>query len=273
MRFMSSPSRFVPSFVVRRFSSLYAPAGLIIVWWAIAFFIVKDQTLLPDPVALALLIRDIFADGELLPHLIATLLRVAAAFLLALGLGAVIGILMGRYPAINRLLDSLVILLLNIPALVVIVLWYVWGGLSELSAIGAVALNKLPLVITIFREGARVLDSDIRAMCQLYQVPRFQYLRHILVPQLMPFTLAASRNGLALIWKIVLVVEFLGRSNGIGFQIHLYFQLFEMHMMLAYAFPFIIIMLGIEYGILHPWERKLSAWRHASVLAQNGEKP
>jgi NitT/TauT family transport system permease protein len=38
---------------------------------------------------------------------------------------------------------------------------------------------------------------------------------------------ASARAGLALIWKIVLVVEFLGRSNGIGFQIYLYFQLFE----------------------------------------------
>ena len=51
------------------------------------------------------------------------------------------------------------VLLLNIPALVVIVLAYVWLGLTELAAIGAVAVNKIPNVIVTMREGAKALDA------------------------------------------------------------------------------------------------------------------
>ena len=66
---------------------------------------------------------------------------------------------------------------------------------------------------------------------------------------------------MAVIWKIVLVVEFLGRSSGIGFQIHLYFQLFDVRMVLVYALSFIAVMLSVEWGLLQPWERRVSRWR------------
>ena len=61
-------------------------------------------------------------------------------------------------------------------------------------------------------------------MAQVFRMPRLSRLRHVILPQLAPFIVAAARSGIAVIWKIVLVVEFLGRSEGVGFQIHLYFQ-------------------------------------------------
>ena len=73
------------------------------------------------------------------------------------------------------------------------------------------------------------------------------------------------RNGLAIIWKIVLVVEFLGRSNGVGFQIHLYFQLFETGYVLAYAFSFVAVMLVLEYVVLQGIERRSTRWRRLSA--------
>jgi NitT/TauT family transport system permease protein len=72
---------------------------------------------------------------------------------------------------------------------------------------------------------------------------------------------ASARNGLAVIWKIVFVVEFLGRSNGIGFQIHFYFQMFDVSSVLAYSFGFVAIMGVIEYLILQPIESHVSRWR------------
>ena len=59
------------------------------------------------------------------------------------------------------------------------------------------------------------------------------------------------------------MVEFLGRSNGVGFQIHLYFQLFEVRYVLVYATSFIAVMLTIEVLLLQPFERRVSHWRTA----------
>ena len=70
---------------------------------------------------------------------------------------------------------------------------------------------------------------------------RWRALRHVILPQLTPYLFAAARSGLALIWKIVLVVELLGRSNGVGFQIQIYFQLFDVTLILAYTLAFILV--------------------------------
>jgi NitT/TauT family transport system ATP-binding protein len=114
--------------------------------------------LLPDPEAVALAIVDEARSGALAFNLGATLARVAVAFTLAMALGSVIGLVMGRSRLADRLGDPWLIVLLNLPALVIIVLAYVWAGLTETAAIAAVALNKLPIATVTVREGARSLD-------------------------------------------------------------------------------------------------------------------
>ena len=105
------------------------------------------------------------------------------------------------------------------------------------------------------------MDRKVAEMAKVFGMSPMQRLRHVVLPQLAPFMAASARNGLAIIWKLVLVVEFLGRSNGIGFQIHLYFQMFDVARVLAYSGAFIVIMLLIEYLLIQPIEAKATRWR------------
>jgi len=229
--------------------------------WAVAAWLTADATLLPSPPAVAGIFLSEFAAGEIWFHLSATLARVVGAFALAMSLGCAIGIATGRHAGFNAWLDPWLIVFLNLPALVTIVLCYLWIGLNEVAAITAVAANKIPMITVMMREGARALDPALDDMARVFRMSRLQAWRHVVAPQLAPHFAAAGRSGFALIWKIVLVVEFLGRSNGIGFQIHLYFQLFEVGYILAYAFSFIAVMLAVEYLIVQPWEKSASRWR------------
>ncbi len=237
-------------------------AGLLLIW-VFAAALTADPQILPMPTALAGPFLDQVASGKLPFHLGHTLLRVVWAFVLAMAIGMALGIAMGRSERINAWLDPWLVVFLNLPALVLIVLCYLWIGLNETAAIIAVTLNKIPNVTTTIREGARALNPDLSAMAQVFGMPRWRQFRHILLPQLAPFIAASARAGIAVIWKIVLVVEFLGRSNGIGFQIHLYFQLFDVRMVLVYALSFIAVMLAVEWLVLQPWERRVRRWRTA----------
>jgi len=230
--------------------------------WAIVAALIDDRTL-PPPGAVWQAFLTELRSGELLFHLSTTLLRVVAAFVVAMAIGSAIGIWLGMSPRADRFVDPWLILLLNIPALVVIVLAYIWFGLNEAAAIGAVAVNKIPNVVVTLREGARALDPALAEMGQVYRFGRWKRLRHIVIPQLQPFFAAAMRSGISLIWKIVLVVELLGRSNGVGFQIHLYFQLFDVATILAYTLAFVAVMLLVEYLLLQPLERHGNRWRPA----------
>src|SRR5262249_13842000 len=90
-------------------------------------------------------------SGALFFNLGATLARVALAFTLAITLGVAIGYLMGRVRLANRLGDPWLILLLNLPALVVIVLAYIWAGLTQVAPLSPLAAPTRRLRSTSFR--------------------------------------------------------------------------------------------------------------------------
>lgn len=237
--------------------------GLLLALWIVAAGLTADPSVLPQPWALWAPFVKALTSGALPYHLGMTLWRVVCAFVPAMAIGVALGFLMGRFPAVDRWLDPWLVVFLNLPALVLIVLCYLWIGLNETAAILAVVLNKIPNVATILREGARALDPNLDAMAQVYRMRPMARLRHVVLPQLAPFIAGAARSGIAVIWKIVLVVEFLGRSSGIGFQIHFYFQLFDVAMVLVYALSFIGVMLLVEALILQPAERRVRRWRTA----------
>lgn len=235
--------------------------ALVAFWGVVSLWAPRE--LLPAPgEVFALAVRE-WRTGDLWFHVGATLARVAAAFVIAMAIGAAIGIALGLSRAADRIFDPWLIVALNVPALVTIVLCYLWFGLNEVAAIAAVAINKIPNVAVTLREGARALDRGLAEMAAVFRFDRLKTLRHVVLPQLSPFFAAAARSGIALIWKIVLVVELLGRSNGVGFQINLYFQLFDIARIFVYAIAFILVMQIVELGILQPWERRASRWRAA----------
>lgn len=234
---------------------------LLVLLWEAAARLAGDPRLMPGlGTILGELLREA-RSGELGHHLGVTLLRVGAAFALAMLAGVALGVALGRSPALDRWLDAWVLLLLNVPALVVAALLYVWMGLTEAAAVLAVALNKLPTVVVTMREGARALDPAWAELARAYRLPRGRALRHVVVPQLAPYTLAAARTGLSLIWKIVLVVELLGRSDGVGFRVGLFFQLFDIAGILAYTLAFAAVVQLIEWTALQPLERRVNRWR------------
>lgn len=237
--------------------------GALLLVWIGAAALTADPSILPQPWALGEPFARAAGSGALPYHLAMTLGRVVMAFVPAMAIGVALGFLMGRIPAFDRWLDPWLVVFLNLPALVLIVLCYLWIGLNETAAIIAVVLNKIPNVATLIREGARALDPNLDAMAKVYRMSTMARLRHVVVPQLAPYIAGAARAGIAVIWKIVLVVEFLGRSSGIGFQIHFYFQLFDVAMVLVYSLTFIIVMLIVEALILQPLERRARAWRTA----------
>ena len=233
---------------------------LLLAAWQLAAQL-ADSRLFPPPLTvLQSLLAEVW-DGALVKHLAITLARVAISFLIAMTVGAALGLALGRLPMLDRWVHPWLVVLLNVPALVLIILCYVWLGLVETALLLAVALNKIPNVAVTVREGARALERDYAEVAALYRFGPWTTLRDVVAPQLAPYLLAAARNGLALIWKIVLVVELLGRSTGVGFQLQSYFQLFDVSRVIAYAAAFVICVLVVELVVFAPLDRRLGRWR------------
>jgi NitT/TauT family transport system permease protein len=237
----------------------YSLIALIAIW-AIAAALLQSR-LLPGPLMIGAAVLDDIRSGELPFQMACTLGRVAGSFAIAMVLGAIAGYAMGRSKTVDRYADPWLVVLLNMPALVIIIFAYIWIGLNETAAILAVAINKLPNVIVVMREGARALDPELDEVAKAYQFAWFWRIRHIVVPQLAPYLAASSRSGLSIVWKIVLVVELIGRPNGVGFVLGSAFSLFDMARILSYAISFIVLMLMIESLVVQPLERRANRWR------------
>src|SRR5258706_14992160 len=149
---------------------LLSLAVFLFTWWAAS--LMAGEQMLPAPATVLSAIVIEARSGALFFSLGVTLARVTLSFALAMTLGAAIGYLMGRVRTADRLGDPWLILLLNLPALVVIVLAYIWAGLTEVAAIAAVAINKLPISFLIVRRGSPVLDTALDEMTAGFANPR-----------------------------------------------------------------------------------------------------
>lgn len=230
--------------------------------WQVVALLAGDPRHFPGPAAVLKIMQELWASGALLSNIWVTLQRLVFAFTAAMFIGSVIGILLGMFPKADRFFDPWLILFLNLPAIVTITLCLIWGGMNEPSIVTAVALNKIPNTAVTMREGTRGLSRDLKEMAFIYKFGWWKTLRHVTLPQLAPFFATAARAGLALIWKIVLVVEaFGGRGRGVGVQIMNAFTDFDVATILAYALGFILIVQTIEMAVMQPLIARVNRWR------------
>lgn len=245
--------------IFKSFLPVLSLLALLLAWQSLAVFL--NSSTFPRPVLVTEVFWRASISGELPYHLGMTLLRLIVSFSIAMLLGCAMGIALGRHKKLDAFFDNWLVIFLNVPALVTIILCYVWFGLVESAAIIAVVVNKLPNVIVTIREGTRALDQDLMDMARSYRLSKRKILLEIIWPQLHPFVMGATRSGLALIWKIILVVELLGRSNGMGYQLHLFFQMFDVASILAYTLAFVGVIQLIELLILKPLDQHALRWR------------
>lgn len=231
----------------------------IILWQSLSLLVNSD--IFPSVIDILKSFFDHLLNKDLLFHLLITLKRVVIAFFIAMIIGLFFGIVMGLFPKVDSLLDVFLIIGLNLPALVTIIICYIWFGLSDFSAILAVIINKVPIIIVNIREGVKAIDKKYLDLAKIYDIQQDEVIKKIYLPQIYPYIMATTRLTISLIWKIVLVVELLGRSDGIGFKIAIFFQDFDITSIFAYSFAFIFLVVLVEKLFLNPIDRKIKRWR------------
>ena len=128
--------------------------ALLLLVWHLAALIADDPRRMPTPFQVIGQIVAETVKGDLPYHLGITLARVLASFTVAMAIGTAIGFAMGRLPIVDQIGHPWLVFFLNMPALVIIVLCYIWIGLVETAVVVAVALNKIPNVVVTVREKA-----------------------------------------------------------------------------------------------------------------------
>lgn len=239
-----------------RLVSIVAAIGL---WWLLSLAL--TATVLPDPVqTTATLWGNITGEG-VTRDLGITLFRVFGGLALAMLIGTAVGVTMGLFRKVEKVLDTWVVIAMAVPSLCYTLVCFIMIGLNETATIVAIGITAAPTIAINVWEGVKNIDTRLMAMARVFETTPLRTFTRVVLPQILPYLVASTRFGLGIIWKITVFTELIGRPNGVGFKLFYWYQLADMKQVLAWTLLFTLVMLILEFVVLKPVENRLFAWR------------
>jgi NitT/TauT family transport system permease protein len=237
---------------------LLAVASVILLWWAL--YLIYPR-LLPSPLSTVRESVRLVSDGTFFFHMYQSLRRVFVGAVIAMFFSVGIGIYMGTVATGERFFQPLIVLGLTIPGLMWALIAVMLFGINEFSPYFAVTVTIFPMLVINIWAGVKSLDKELMDMSHVFHFTKWMKISQVILPQLVPNIFAATRYGLGLAWKVVVVVEMFGTSNGVGYQVMKSYQVFNMEGVIAWTLTFVLAMIVIEYGLINFAEQRLTAWR------------
>ncbi|MFG1284787.1 ABC transporter permease subunit [Xanthobacter autotrophicus] len=231
-------------------------------WEAMALWL--HSPLVPDLSAILREFLVIGESGKAFREIWVTFYRMGLGFLLAVVLAFPIGIASAVSRKAERFFEPGVILGLTVPGLVWALLCVIWFGVSIVSPVIAVALGVLPSMVITVQQGVRSLSADIVEMTRVFRLKRTTVLRRIWIPLLYASTISGARVGFSIAWKVIVLVEIFGMSNGVGYQLNSQFSLQSVEGVIAWTLAFWLAMMAVEYLVFRPIEKNASHWKKSA---------
>lgn len=196
---------------------LALPVGLGGLWELAVYAGMSDGRLVPPPSVIFITLWDLAKTGELWVHTRATVLRVAAGFVLGVVSGTLLGAIAGYSALSRRVLDPTLQALRAIPSIAWVPLFILWFGIFEESKIALIAVGVFfPVYLGVMGAIASV-DRKIVEVGRAFRLSGPALVRRILLPAVLPSYIVSLRSGLGLGWMFVVAAELLGASEGLGF--------------------------------------------------------
>lgn len=194
------------------------PLGLVAGWqWAVMAGVIPSQKI-PAPSAVLAAGWRLTRSHELPLHLWESTKRALLGLAIGGSLGLALGFFNGLLPWADRLLDSSVQMVRNVPHLALIPLAILWFGIGEEAKQFLIVLGVLfPFYINTVH-GIRSVDPKLIEMGRVYGLGRWGLFRHVVLPGALPSILTGLRYALGVMWLTLIVAETIASDDGIGFM-------------------------------------------------------
>ena len=196
---------------------LALPVGLAAIWEILVRLGFSDGRLVPPPSRIYQEFAELAQSGELLRHVVATLLRVAVGFGLGTVAGTLLGAIAGYSALVRRVIDPTLQGLRAVPSIAWIPLFILWLGIFETSKVALIAVGVFfPIYLGVMGAVLSV-DRKIVEVGRAFRLSGAAMVRRILLPAVLPAYVVSIRAGLGLGWMFVIAAEFMGASEGLGY--------------------------------------------------------
>ncbi|HZB03997.1 MAG TPA: ABC transporter permease subunit [Actinomycetota bacterium] len=244
-------------------------ATLVLLYWVGS----RTTTFVPPIGDLLSQIPVFLSEEAIWPDVLATVQRVFGALAMAMVAGFLAAYVMNRGGLWGRVIDRYVNLMLGIPSTIAALLALFIFKRSEVGVYFVVAIITFPFVALTLLQGLRAADRRLDEMSHVYRFGHVAHARHVAGPHLVPYTFAALRNEYAHAWKVVVLAELFAVNTGMGARFARAFDRFLLVDAMLWLLLFMLILLGTEYLLLLPAERRILRWRASAREAAAGEAP
>jgi NitT/TauT family transport system permease protein len=234
-------------------------AAFFLAWWAASSRV--PAFVLPGPEAVFKAIADLFHSDTFLHDTTTTMYRVMVGFVLSAIVGTVLGVAVGSSRALAQFFDPILAVLNTVSSAIWAVFAIIWFGISDATTIFVVFMTGMPLILTSVWQGAVTVDRQHVELARSFRMSPLQILRKIYLPTILPSFFAGARLAFGFGWRVSLVAETLGASDGIGYRLRQAADLVQSAQVFAWTLILVVLMLIIEGGILKPLERHLFRWK------------
>lgn len=215
---------------------------------------------MPAPTQVAQTLFNLAVSGELLRHINASLLRVAAGFLIGAGLAIVIGTWVGLSRRAEAYLEPTFQALRAIPSLAWVPLLLLWLGIDETPKVVLIALGAFFPVYLALLAGIRNIDRKLVEVGQLYQLSRIALVRRILLPAALPNLFTGLRGALSLSWMFLVAAELIAATRGLGYLLSDGRETSRPDLVIA-AILLLAVLGKLSDSLLKYWETRALRWR------------
>jgi NitT/TauT family transport system permease protein len=242
-----------------RFSTnVLSVLSLAILWEAVGRAI--DSTLIPPLTQIGDAWWKLLSSGKLLANLGMSLTTLAIGFCLAAFIGVVLGVLMGRFRAIEHFFDIYVNALMSAPTTAFVPVLILWFGLGMESRIAVVFLFAIFVIIINTMTGVKQVDTVLVEMARSFGAREREIFFKIVLPAALPAIMAGLRLGMGRAVKGMVTAEMLLTLTGIGAMIMQYGSSFATDSLFAVILTILLVAL-LAMKAVHWIDRRLTGWK------------
>jgi NitT/TauT family transport system permease protein len=253
-----------PALSVRLAPWIYTLA-LLVIWEASVHLFRIPEFFLPPPTAVGRAIYDYWP--AIYRNSLITLWSTVVGFLLAVGFGLVLGVVIGWSRSIYAGLYPLMIGFNAIPKVAVVPILVLWFGIGFIPAVlTAFLISFFPIVVNV-ATGLATIEPELEDVLKALGASKLDIMRKVGIPRSLPYFFGSLKVAITLAFVGTVVSESVASNNGIG---NLMLQAQAQFLVpLIFAGLVALAVLGIVmYWLMAVLERRMTGWAHRSGFAQ-----
>lgn len=201
------------------------PLAAIAAWELAARTALVSPRYFPPPTVIATTLGRLLTGGEFWSDALTTLARLAVAFLVAAAAGVPLGLAMGLWRPLRRIVEPPVAMLYPLPKIALLPLFLILLGVGENAFVMTAAVTAFFQIVISTAGGTAAIDPRLVEVGRNYGARGVALFRKVILPAALPAVLTGLRLGLGLALITVIAVEFVAAKSGLGHVVFRYWQM------------------------------------------------